>query len=90
MTTHTLKATRIPALCKCGCGVEVPQKPGSGRPRLWIEDHKPKKPPVIFDKKCECGCGLPIVRMSPRGILPRYFPGHSPSAIKYPTRNKVP
>jgi len=87
MSKHVQKATRSGALCKCGCGGEVPQAPGAGRPGVWIPGHKPGR---ALARNCGCGCGLPVVRMSVRGPLPKFFPGHSPSAKKYPTRNKVP
>ena len=87
MTKHVNKTTRVGQPCKCGCGQLVPQLPGSGRPRAWIETHKPGK---AQSRMCECGCGLPVVRMHAKGVLPRFFPGHSPSAKKYPYRNKVP
>jgi len=86
---HVNKAVRVGQPCKCGCGQPVPQAPGAGRPRAWINEHKPSAPPAE-PKNCECGCGLPIVRMKSRGALPKFFPGHSPSAKKFPTRNKVP
>ena len=87
MTKHVNKATRVGLLCKCGCGQAVPQPAGSGRPRLWIDAHKPGR---VESRMCECGCGLPVVRMREKGVLPRYFPGHSPSARKYPYRGKAP
>lgn len=78
-------------LCACGCGNEVPQLPGAGRPRQWIDGHRPRtaKAPLPLGK-CECGCGLPLVRMGARGPRPKYFPGHSPSAKARPYSVKVP
>jgi hypothetical protein len=87
MSKHVNKATRTGGLCKCGCGQTVPQAAGAGRPRTWIDSHRPGR---TATRDCACGCGMPVVRMHARGVLPKYFPGHSPSALKYPTRNKVP
>ncbi len=40
---HVSKKERPAAICACGCGETVVQKPGSGRTRKWIPEHKPKK-----------------------------------------------
>lgn len=76
MTTHASKASRVGAICKCGCGTQVEQKPGSGRPRQWIDGHKPGR---TKERACKCGCGAMVVRVSARGPLPQFVEGHAPS-----------
>ena len=94
MSGHASKSDRVPLPCKCGCGQEVIQKPGAGRPKLWIDEHKPKRVNLRSTLTelplCECGCGLPVVIMGKRGSPPRFFPGHSPSAKARPWSVKVP
>lgn len=87
MSKHVNRVQRVGALCKCGCGQEVPQLPGAGRPRVWIEEHKPGRTQA---RMCECGCGNQVIRIKPRGPLPKFMPGHSPSAIKRPYSVRVP
>lgn len=91
MTKHIRKTPRVGLVCKCGCGQEVVQLPGSGRPRQWIEGHKPAmrrraEPKPV--RKCACGCGLDAIRLYSMGPPPRYFPGHSPSDKKEPWKAK--
>lgn len=78
MTKHVRKVERIGGLCECGCGGQVEQPPGSGRPRKYIQGHAPgKRGTRICGRLCACGCGQPVVRRSPLGALPRYLEGHA-------------
>lgn len=78
MTKHQIKRARAALLCRCGCRQTVPQLPGSGRPRVWIDEHKPGR---TKERKCECGCNRWVVREHNRGALPRFYPGHAPSEV---------
>lgn len=83
MTTHTTKVSRVGGNCACGCGTIVPQPAGAGRPRKWIEGHKPGK---TKDRLCACGCGANVVRFGPRGALPKYLAGHAPVKPRKPRK----
>lgn len=81
MTKHVRKVERTGGLCECGCGGQVEQPRGSGRPRKWINGHYPQKRGTrICGRVCGCGCGTQLARLNPLGPLPKYAPGHAPSS----------
>jgi hypothetical protein len=46
-----------PDRCK-GCGVELPPMPGPGRPRVWCDEHHPRRQ-VPQGRFCP-GCGVSL------------------------------
>ena len=87
MTKRIRRVERTQQPCKGGGGELVRQEPGAGRPRQWIDGHRPGSAKVVLAaRKCACGCGLDAVRLYGRGGLPKYFPGHSPTDRKFPWR----
>ncbi len=72
---------KVERQCKCGCGTVVPQAAGAGRPRVWVDNHRPGRTQA-GERTCACGCGELVVRLGTRGSLPRFVVGHAPSARK--------
>lgn len=88
MGVHVNNRERQSRLCACGCGGAVQNPPGSGRPRKWIQGHRPvrtvKQQPQFSWWYCQCGCGQTIEK-PPRGRR-KWIPGHRP---KKPPQGKT-